>query len=470
MRRWFEMIRDERVTRANTATRIGTAFLMLLNYLLDPDAPFLRKDQPDSTEHLLRLLAGAVIGESGQIRLNPDGSITCGSIRVNGSAIFDELIVNRQSANEGDQIFSDRGVIESVEQTDVRQYRLTFRKEYDNDTISFRDYDCLKCVINRLDAEGTYYTSWFRVQNVDYENNTADVILYPDNEVPGGENFAPVEGAVVARWGNPADPDRQQLFFLSATEGVFCFLQGVTKPIIDDNGGTNTAAFIGLPPQIPQVQQLVRDGVLQPDETVVYARTLLYDRLIHVSIDGVPEYIQREWDTWEEDRQYIKGWDEHEQNYYQDGVWHASSFWKCVVPAARVGVEPSLSNTDWVCVRNGGLDMSIESTAGDFFDGGRQWSTVLVAMVQHGDRYLTEDDIESIIWTRETGDAAADQAWNINQAKKVQGMSLNISYNPALPEMSDVPVPFTYTSRVGFRCTLRVVNGGSITKSYDINA
>ena len=45
MRQWFEGIRDERVTHANTATRIGQAFLMLLNYLLDPDTPFLRKDQ-----------------------------------------------------------------------------------------------------------------------------------------------------------------------------------------------------------------------------------------------------------------------------------------------------------------------------------------------------------------------------------------------------------------------------------------
>lgn len=470
MRRFFEGIRDERVTRANTATRIGSAFLMLLNYLLDPDAPFLRKDKPDSTEHLLKLLAGAVIGEGGQIRLNPDGSISCGKIRVNGSAIFDELIVNRQSANEGDQVYSDRGIIESVEQTDVNQYRLTFRKEYENDRISFKSYDCLKCVINRLDSEGTYYTSWFRVQNLDYENNTADVILYPDNEVPGGENFPPIDGAVVARWGNPVDEDRQQLFFLSATEGVFCFLQGVTKPIIDqDNDGTNTAAFIGLPPQIPQVQQLVQDGILKPDETVLYAKTLLYDRLIHVSIDGVPEYIQREWDTWENDKQYIKGWDENEQNYFQDGVWHESSFWKCVVPEARIGLEPTLTNTDWICVRSGGLNFDIESTEGDGFDGAAPFSTVLIAMISHGDRYLAEDDVENIVWTRETGNDQNDEAWNINQAKKTQSMALTINYDPFNPESSDVPVPFTSSSRVGFRCTLSIKNYGTKTKSYNIS-
>lgn len=131
---------------------------------------------------------------SRQITLNPDGSITCGSIYVEGSAIFEELVINKQSVNEGDQVFSNRGIVEIVDQTSANQFRLTFRKEYENDRISFKENDCLKCKINNLDTEGTDFTSWFRVLSVDYENNTADVILYPDNEVPGGHNYAPIEG------------------------------------------------------------------------------------------------------------------------------------------------------------------------------------------------------------------------------------------------------------------------------------
>lgn len=84
LRTLFEIIRDEKRTHANTAERIGNALLEILPYL----GEFIRKDQPDSTRYLLTLLAGAVVGE-GKITLNPDGSITCHSLHVDGSAIFD---------------------------------------------------------------------------------------------------------------------------------------------------------------------------------------------------------------------------------------------------------------------------------------------------------------------------------------------------------------------------------------------
>ena len=71
-------IRDERATHANTATRVGSAMIEMLRYL--NENPYLRKDQPETVQYLLTLLAGAVIGESRQITLNPDGSITCGRI------------------------------------------------------------------------------------------------------------------------------------------------------------------------------------------------------------------------------------------------------------------------------------------------------------------------------------------------------------------------------------------------------
>ena len=90
LRTMFEAIRDERKMYANTATRVGNAFLSLLEYLID--APFIRKDRDDETAYLLTLLKGAVVGESHNIRLNPDGSIRCGRIVVDGSAIFNELV------------------------------------------------------------------------------------------------------------------------------------------------------------------------------------------------------------------------------------------------------------------------------------------------------------------------------------------------------------------------------------------
>ena len=74
LRTMYEGIRDEHRTYANTATRIGNAFLALLSYLAG--APYLRKDTDDTAAGLLTLLMGCVVGESKQIRLNPRETLT----------------------------------------------------------------------------------------------------------------------------------------------------------------------------------------------------------------------------------------------------------------------------------------------------------------------------------------------------------------------------------------------------------
>lgn len=242
----YEGIRDERHTYANTATRIGNAFLALLSYLAGQ--PYLRKDQADTAYGLLTLLMGCVIGESKQIRLNPDGSIVCGLIRVEGSAIFNELVFNHQNVLEGDTYFTDCGIIESVEHTDVGQYTLTFRKQYDDDHLTFHVNDILLGRVNNLDTARTYYSFWLRVDKVDLEANTAVCSLYADADVPGGENHAPVAAARVVRWGNTIDTSRQSVWFVSSNDGRWLFLQGVDKPVLTDDGrASNYAAFVGLP-------------------------------------------------------------------------------------------------------------------------------------------------------------------------------------------------------------------------------
>ena len=447
----FEAIRDERRVHQNTAERVGNAFLGILPYL----GEYISKDKPETLRYLLTLLAGVVIGEPGKIFLNPDGSIICQNIRVNGSAIFDELVFNRQRVNEGNQLYTDRGIIENVDVLGNGNIRLTFRKEYEDQVTTFEQNDCIVCNMNDLNAAGTNTFSWMRVLSVDTAANTADVILYPDSECPGGHNYYPLVGATVARWGNPVKTDRQQLFYLSATDGNFCFLQGVTKPIINDQG-TNTAAFIGLPVStVPAIRRLLNEGTLQPNKTVLYAQTIITEQVLTMKHDGTPDYVQREWDSWDSQKKYIRGWDSTEERYVQDNVWHGSSLWRCIVPAATVGREPSLSNTDWACIRNGGLDLDIESSEGDFYDGEKNFTTILIAHVMHGDLVISTDDIESIIWTRESGDAAADDAWNINQAKTENTLQLPVHYNISDPSLSDIPLG---VNKCSFRCTLTVAD------------
>lgn len=107
LREMFTAIRDERRTHANTASRVGSAFLAILDYL--DNAPFIRKDREDSDAFLLHLLKGAVIGEKDNIKLNPDGSIDCGSINASGDATLGN--VSLESVRSKGFTESDRTLI-----------------------------------------------------------------------------------------------------------------------------------------------------------------------------------------------------------------------------------------------------------------------------------------------------------------------------------------------------------------------
>ena len=444
MRQFFEMIRDERITHANTATRIGTAFLMLLHYLLDSDTPFLRKDQEDQTSYLLRLLAGAVIGESGKIRLNPDGSITCGRLVVEGSAIFHELVFNHQNVLEGDTYFTDRGIIDEVEYLGDGQYRLTFRKLYENDRLTFHTYDVVKGAVNNLDTGRTYRTSWLRVDSVDLANNSMDATIYDGEDVPGGVNYAPEPSTRLIRWGNQVDPARQQVFFVSSTDGRFLFLQGVTQPILTDG---NYAAFFGVPPQLDILNGLP----VNARQPYIFARGLIVQDIIKIDYQGNPYYTPRDLGTWDATHQYIRGYDETAKGYFVDRVWWGGCLWQAAVATPTLGREPRYNNADWVCLMGGkNMTMEIWSTEGDGFAAGSSWTTTLIAELWNAEMQIAEAEIgrQNIVWQRISEDTDGDVAWNIQHAQGTVGLQL------AIDSESDVPQPWTAKSKVSFVCSV----------------
>ena len=57
----FERIRDERQTNANTATRIGNAFIILFDYLTGVDSPFLSREHDDTAQGALRFMKSLVV-------------------------------------------------------------------------------------------------------------------------------------------------------------------------------------------------------------------------------------------------------------------------------------------------------------------------------------------------------------------------------------------------------------------------
>lgn len=463
LRDLFTAIRDERRTHANTATRVGSAFLALLDYLAD--APFLRKDQEDTDGFLLRLLKGAVIGEDSNIRLSPDGSITCGSIRVNGSAVFDELVFNHQNVLEGDTYFTDRAIIESVEHTDLNQYRLVFRREYDDDHVTFHTGDILLGRVNNLDTAKTYRSFWLRVESVDTEANAALCTLYADADCPGGSNSAPVAAARVIRWGNAVDESRQSTWFVSSNDGRWLFLQGVNKPILDDNkNGSNYAGFIGLPPDIEAVRDLVSRGVISRSQPYVYFRGIMAQEFIRVDYKGNPVYTPRDCGQWSASRRYIRGYDEEARGYYADRVWWGGCYWECSVPDCS-GSEPRFNNTDWVCIIGGAnMSVGIVSSAGNFFRAGTDWSTDLVASVYNAEMRLTEDEIglAAITWMRQSSDSDGDTAWNVRHPTGSVGLTLHVD------STADLPSAWSSGSSVGFMVVVTFPDGAAYSTQYTI--
>lgn len=458
LRTWFTGIRDERVTHANTATRIGTAFLMLLNYLLDPDAPFIRKDREDQTDFILNLVAGAVIGESGQITLNPDGSIHCGNITVEGSAIFSELVFNHQNVLEGDTFFTDRGIIEDALFIGDGQFELTLRKMYDDDVVTFHVNDILRCSMNDLTANHTYKTAWMRVDSVDTQRNKLVVTMYGNAEVPGGTNYMPRPAARLIRWGNVIDPDRQQTFYISAKDGTFLFLQGVDAPIIGDR---NISAFLGIPPQMECLQNLP----IIARQPYIYARGLIVEDIIRIDYQGNPQYTARDKGLWSETGVYIHGYDSTARGYFSDRVWYGGCLWQCAVDRATVGVAPRFNNTEWVCLLGGrNMSMEIVSSAGDFFRAGTNWQTELTANLYNAEMLITEQEIgrSYITWTRISDSPAGDTAWNLQHRAGTVGLMLSID------STRDLPSSWTAGSQVGFRCTISLPDGETVSTDYSI--
>ena len=68
----FQTIRDERRTAANTAERIGNAFLDILQHLQDGEN-YLRKDIDDTAQGIITLLKGLKIGDGGNNQITAEG-------------------------------------------------------------------------------------------------------------------------------------------------------------------------------------------------------------------------------------------------------------------------------------------------------------------------------------------------------------------------------------------------------------
>lgn len=348
------------------------------------------------------------------------------SVRVRSYFECLELIINRLSAIEGDQLLTEADTIERVEDLGDNCYGLYLKSKWDGYFTAQYPGNVLKGIINTLaTGSGVYYTSWLRVNSVNTAANYIEVTLYPGEETPAGTNYPPCEMMKIARWGNQTDVTRQSCIYLSSTEGRIVRLTGVTKPIID---GTNYGASFGTLPEFLRALDLpIIEG-----QDYVYARGLIVQDIIRIDYQGKPiaEVVDR--GQWAAGTAYYAGDLNEETGVYEiSDVWYSGCKWRC----AKTGTTtaPAWNNTDWAMVE-GNPEFSVDFEDTDYiFDPDRFALTLkIVAKLYNMD--VTADILDSdVVWTRYSEDAdgnervASDQAWALKRAGAGKQIALTIA-------------------------------------------
>lgn len=417
-------------------------------------ATFLRKDQPDATQYLLRLLGGVHFGEFASSLMNgtggsidSHGNAELETLRLRSALIVKELIYNRWSAQEGNTTFTEAGTIDAVKQEDDGTYTLTIRRRWEYDVTAFDEQDvCYGSVNDLAQGGGHYYDAWFRVLSVNRTANTLSVVLYPDDEVPGGQNYTPQVGMVVTRRGNATNTERQGFWYISSYEGCICFLDGVTKPILEER---NYAIIIGKLKRLSLFDNLPINYL----HSYVYCRGIAIQDLLRIDYEGTPVVTLNDRGFWslevaQSDNPYTVGQDT------VDTVWHYGCRWKCLVTGTTD--EPRYAATGWAMIEgNPAFTIDIDSSAGWAFDGGQLTEDVpFTTLTVTGTLYnrdvtahILDDDIS---WTRDTGNVAEDNAWAIKKA--AAGKSL-----PLVAD--DLGLEFRQKGVCSFKCTATLRDG-----------
>uniref|UniRef100_UPI003AF0CEA3 hypothetical protein n=1 Tax=Phocaeicola plebeius TaxID=310297 RepID=UPI003AF0CEA3 len=241
----------------------------------------IRKDQSDGTNFLLtfgEFIDSMIAGKGAGIF--PDGRGQFEKLEVRSSLIVKELIYNRWFAQEGNVTYSEAGTIERIELLEDGTYDLYLRRRWDNDITAFKEQDVSYGSVNNLNSTGEYYDSWFRVLSVMQAENKINVVLYPDEEVPGGKNYPPAVGMVITRRGNAVDEERQGFWYISSYEGCICMLDGVTKPVLEES---NYSIIIGKLKRL----ELFDNLPINYRQSYVYCRGIAIQDLMRIDYQGV---------------------------------------------------------------------------------------------------------------------------------------------------------------------------------------
>lgn len=411
---------------------------------------FLRKDQSDSTNFLLKFgefIDSMIAGKGAGIY--PDGRGQFERLEVRSSMVVKELIYNRWFAQEGNVTYSEAGTIERIEQLEDGTYDLYLRRRWDNDITAFKEQDVSYGSVNNLNTTGEYYDSWFRVLSVMQAENKINVVLYPDEEVPGGKNYPPASGMVITRRGNAVDEERQGFWYISSYEGCICMLDGVTKPILEES---NYSIIIGKLKRL----ELFDNLPINYRQSYVYCRGIAIQDLMRINYQGVVVVQLNDRGFWslevaQSDNPYTSG------KEMVDTVWHYGCRWKCLVTGTTD--EPRYASTGWAMIEgNPEFTIDIEVDNGWVIDDTELVEDAVIRTITLSGKLYNGDVTEHILdsdvtWTRDTGNVSEDNAWAIKRADA--GKTLTVT-------LDDLGLEFKQKGLCNFKATALLRDGQNV--------
>ena len=423
---------------------------------------FLSKRYSDRTPYKLSADQGFEAGTFAEgisgARIDGRGNAEVESMKVRSFAEFAELIVNRQTAIEGDQLHSEGDKIEEVIDNGDGTYTLKLHAEWDGYFTAQIENNVCRGIYNDITSRlpagagqttlhgATYYTSWFRILTVNPAANTVDVVLYPDAEVPAGRNFPPAAMMGFARWGNSGSADdpryaqRQSVMVVSSTEGRIMQLTNVTKPIIDIG---NVAFVTG------QLPELVCDAALLPrGSNGMYVKNIVAQTMNRVDHMGRPTPTVVDRGPWTKGETYYDGTAKN-----PDGVYERSKTWRdghgWLNDLGGVATDenaPAWNSPYWTHVE-GDPRLILDFEADSLVDADEPELPLSVSV-----RYLGSDVTLSPAiyydWTRESQrggvtDTLSDSLWNA--AHKNAGPSLTLDGTDMNFQFGTPPDRLTFT-------------------------
>ena len=406
--------------------------LSSLRTLLEIAKRALSKEHSDSTDYLLKLLAGGEFGEfvdsmiAGKgAGIFPDGRAQVERLEVRGSLSVLDLIINQIQGMESDYSFTEIGKIKSVEDLGESTYRLKIEKRTDFDFMKFQDNDVCFSIINTLLTGGSeYYTSWMRILTTNAQENSITVVLYPDSEVPGGTNYPPLAGYNVTRRGNSTLPEeggfngRAQSWMISSREGRIMFLSNVYKPILEDY---NYSISIGRFPRTKALEKLP----ISENETGVMAQTVIAEKFYQLDHNGdvIPSKVDRGiWSLETAQSGAPYRFVQHELSkpsgseytlLEQHTVYHLGCKWGCL--SDRTTDEPKWNSPSWGLLEGDSrYSLQLSLSGGEAFVIGGV-DTVMSGRIYFGTTDITDDvmadDATEVEWFRNSGNVPADNLW-----------------------------------------------------------